>query len=185
MDAKNQMWLVEISSQNGRLLATKNQLAKTALSRKLDAQQWKGTVAMVYIKKEAALNTALVTTKGELPVGVIPIIEDTSSSPDKKTPQVLWVNLGFSKPTNAPETQQNIPDQSATPDSTNTGNQNSDGSMTEKQRRFLFRLLAERNITGKQAENYMKKALNVTYLIQASKQKASELIEQLLEKGDG
>jgi hypothetical protein len=32
--------------------------------------------------------------------------------------------------------------------------------MSEKQRRYLFRLLAERNIVGKQAENYLKKALN-------------------------
>ena len=56
--------------------------------------------------------------------------------------------------------------------------------MTEKQRRYLFRLLAQQNITGNQAENYLKKTLNANDLTKANKKIASELIDKLASKGE-
>jgi hypothetical protein len=52
--------------------------------------------------------------------------------------------------------------------------------MTENQRRFLFRLLAERDITGDAALDWLKQQLGVGSLQEATKHEASDLINVIL-----
>lgn len=59
----------------------------------------------------------------------------------------------------------------------------SDDPMTENQRRYLFRLLAERGTTGDAAHDYLKSAFGVESLQDASKADASTLIDHILNVG--
>lgn len=52
--------------------------------------------------------------------------------------------------------------------------------MTDNQRRFLFRLLAERGVTGDDAHDWLLDRLAVEKVREASKQDASDLIEAIL-----
>ncbi len=52
--------------------------------------------------------------------------------------------------------------------------------MTEAQRRYLFRLLAERQIEGDGAQSFLLEALKVKSLSEVTKAQASALIEELL-----
>ena len=55
-----------------------------------------------------------------------------------------------------------------------------DGRMTEPQRRFLFRLLAEQGMDDKKAEEHLKDYFKVEYLRDIPRAGASQLIEQTL-----
>ncbi len=62
--------------------------------------------------------------------------------------------------------------------------------MTDAQKRYLFRLLADRGIEEDKAHERLKELLHVDSLIEATKTEASKAIECLLEenkggKGDG
>ena len=58
-----------------------------------------------------------------------------------------------------------------------------DEPMTENQRRYLFRLLAERGVTGDDAHDFLKRAFGVESLKDASKPDASTLIDHILNVG--
>ncbi len=60
------------------------------------------------------------------------------------------------------------------------GNGGDNGAMTENQRRFLFRLLAERGLTDEPAHEWLKARLNVESLKGAAKTDASDLINAIL-----
>lgn len=76
-------------------------------------------------------------------------------------------NSTTAKPKNPPP-EQEIPPNGA------------DDPMTENQRRFLFRLLAERDITGDEAHDWLKQQLGVGSLQEATKHEASDLINVIL-----
>jgi hypothetical protein len=57
---------------------------------------------------------------------------------------------------------------------------NSDSPMTDAQRRYLFRLLAERQIEGDDAHNYLLEKAGVESLEQITKGKASILIDEMV-----
>ncbi len=62
----------------------------------------------------------------------------------------------------------------------------SDGdTMTSAQRRYLFRLLAEKGIEGDRIEEELKKRFQVSALTEVSKFEASRAIENLLETQNG
>jgi hypothetical protein len=52
--------------------------------------------------------------------------------------------------------------------------------MTEPQKRYLFRLLAEQSVEGKKAEEHLKDYFKVKTLRDVSKSAASQLIEQMV-----
>ena len=52
--------------------------------------------------------------------------------------------------------------------------------MTEPQKRYLFRLLAQQGVDGRNAEVHLKQAFQVTALRDVSKAAASQLIEQMV-----
>ncbi|GEM_PF-5263214 len=63
---------------------------------------------------------------------------------------------------------------------------NNGTEMTEAQRRYLFRLVAEKkNLKGKEAENFLKQEFEVVSLRDIDKNSASQFIDRLLKGGDG
>ena len=63
--------------------------------------------------------------------------------------------------------------------------QNSESTMTDAQKRYLFRILAERGIEGDKAYAYLKETFQVDALKEVTKLEASRMIEQLLNQGNG
>src|SRR5262245_38357121 len=57
---------------------------------------------------------------------------------------------------------------------------NGEARMTEPQKRYLFRLLAQQGVDGKGAEAHLKQAFQVAALRDVSKAAASQLIEQMV-----
>jgi len=55
-----------------------------------------------------------------------------------------------------------------------------DRPMTEPQRRYLFRMLAQQGLDGAQAEQHLKDHFKVTSLNTITRAAASQLIEQLI-----
>lgn len=70
-----------------------------------------------------------------------------------------------------------------------SGNGNANGSkdsaaMSEAQKRYLFRILAERGLEGDDAHRHLKERLGADSLDDVSKREASSMIEQLLEEAE-
>jgi hypothetical protein len=63
------------------------------------------------------------------------------------------------------------------------GNGDNDGdAITEAQRRYLSRILAERGLEGDDASNHLRSAFGIEDLNQVTKRDASSMIERLLEE---
>lgn len=57
--------------------------------------------------------------------------------------------------------------------------------MSDSQKRFLFRLLADKAIDGERAHEHLKKLFQVNALKEVTKREASQAIERLLEEKKG
>ena len=68
------------------------------------------------------------------------------------------------------------------------GNGNGSGKdsagMSEAQKRYLFRILAERGLEGDDAHRHLKERFGANTLADVSKREASSMIEQLLDEAD-
>jgi hypothetical protein len=60
---------------------------------------------------------------------------------------------------------------------------NQDALMTDAQKRYLFRILADQGKEGEEAHDYLKKLFSVNSLKEVTKLEASQAIERLLSKG--
>jgi hypothetical protein len=60
---------------------------------------------------------------------------------------------------------------------------NQDALMTDAQKRYLFRILADQGKEGEEAHDYLKKLFSVNSLKEVTKLEASQTIERLLSKG--
>jgi hypothetical protein len=81
------------------------------------------------------------------------------------------------KPAEEPEAKKEKP---------KTGNpQNKEPVMTDAQKRYLFRILAERGIEGDKAYDRLKELFQVDTLKEITKLEASKTIEYLLSEGKG
>lgn len=58
------------------------------------------------------------------------------------------------------------------------------GAMSEAQKRYLFRILAERGLEGDEAHHHLKERFGTESLDDVSKREASTMIEQLLEEAE-
>ena len=61
---------------------------------------------------------------------------------------------------------------------------NNDSSMTDAQKRYLFRLLADQGMEADAGHQRLKELFGVNSLQQVSKREASSMIEQLLEENE-
>jgi hypothetical protein len=69
---------------------------------------------------------------------------------------------------------------------TDDKSKNNDGTMTDAQQRFLFRLLAEQGKEGEEAHQHLKtKIFQVNSLKEVTKSEASQAIERLLSEQKG
>jgi formate dehydrogenase maturation protein FdhE len=59
-----------------------------------------------------------------------------------------------------------------------------DSSMTDAQKRYLFRILAEQGLDADKAHEHLKKLFGVESLQEINKFEASRMIESLLEKAE-
>ena len=59
-----------------------------------------------------------------------------------------------------------------------------DALMTDAQKRYLFRILADQGKEGEEAHEYLKKLLQVSSMKEVTKLEASQAIERLLADGD-
>jgi hypothetical protein len=107
----------------------------------------------------------LRTAEGKLIVSLY-LVEKEVDSEGKKNPE------GNKRPESKPEKNQG------------NGSPNSE-TMTEAQRRYLFRILAEQGIEGDAAFERLKSLFDVSVLKEVSKRDASKMIERLLEEQGG
>lgn len=66
-----------------------------------------------------------------------------------------------------------------------TGSKPDEPSMTDAQKRYLFRILAEQGIEGDKAHEHLKNIFQVDSLKEVTKLEASRMIEHLLEEAKG
>lgn len=65
------------------------------------------------------------------------------------------------------------------------GDNQDEPRMTDAQKRYLFRILADRQIEGDQAYNHLKDLFKVDNLHEVTRTEASRAIENLLAEGNG
>jgi len=65
------------------------------------------------------------------------------------------------------------------------GSQDKDSMMTDAQKRYLFRILAERGLEGEKAHERLREIFQVDTLKEVTKLEASRAIESLLNEGKG
>jgi len=63
--------------------------------------------------------------------------------------------------------------------------QNENPPMTDAQKRYLFRLMADKRIEGDKAHQRLRELFQVDSLKEVTKLEASKMIERLLEEGKG
>jgi len=69
---------------------------------------------------------------------------------------------------------------------TQAGNRNQENpQMTAAQKRYLFRILADKGLEGDKAHNHLKELFQVDSLSEVTKLEASKMIEYLLEEAKG
>ena len=119
---------------------------------------------------------------------------------DRESQAVVWICLGYFLPkveeskkleegiNNVFDSRNTSPPFEASVEAENessssTTKHNGNDKMTDKQRRFLFRLLAQKDIRGEKAVDYLKQELDVEFVNKASKESASLLIDQLVNEG--
>ena len=187
------VWHVMLMQENGRIqVQQKLMLAQPAQQEFQDG----GDKTLVHMPKDTVLCSAIVSNDGCLPSGAKPVIEGAEDSPDRDV-SFVWLSLGYLVPKSDLSQNRRINAKSGNKTSgfkrtstKSTGQKSSETSvsnnndkMTFKQRRFLFRLLAMRNIKGEEAEIYLKHELDVDELNDASKKETSALIDRLVTEG--
>jgi hypothetical protein len=105
-----------------------------------------------------------------------------------ETQWTVWLNPRETKTVNStakqtqPQTETQTKPQGESPSKEGPGDNHD--RMTDAQKRYLFRLLADQGIEGEDAYKQLKKTFGVEYLKDVTKQEASRAIDQLL-KGEG
>jgi len=85
---------------------------------------------------------------------------------------------------NKQTTTQNKNQKSSQRNSPENSRSSNDDGMTDAQKRYLFRILAEEGIEGDEAHEHLKDLFKVESLKDVTKIEASRAIEQLLEKAE-
>ena len=98
-----------------------------------------------------------------------------------ETQWTVWANPTVTKTTNS-ATKETQPQGDETKRPKEGSGENQD-PMTDAQKRYLFRLLADQGIEGDVAYQQLKKTFGVEYLRDVGKAEASRVIDQLLKSG--
>ena len=160
------IWIVQVERQEDQIVANKKLIDLQRLIDYLKNKEIKEMAIWVQVQKGIGIKGDIIALGGEKPFGLKTLIGENE--------EILWLNIGFQK------TKSNSFEP---PEEESEELEKRENLMTEKQRRLLFRLLAERGITGKSAISYLKKALNTDDLRKARKERASKIIDFLKNKG--
>jgi len=174
-------WLVQVKPQNGHLSAEKYMLDPNQITEQFNDLEQSTTI--IQAPGGSLLASAIISTHGELPPGFIPFLNNITDF-DTHNLSLNWVCLGYFIPKSNSVIPGNFPKQSnhqSQPD--NESGDDNGATITQPQKRYLFRLLVQKNIKGTDAEEYLKKSLSVDDLNQASRKRASQLIDQMLREG--
>ena len=104
-------------------------------------------------------------------------------TPDGKV--ILVLNL-FEKEAEAKDNRENFEKGRKENPKAQAGNRNQENpQMTAAQKRYLFRILADKGLENDKAHNHLKELFQVDSLTEVTKLEASKMIEYLLEEAKG
>ena len=164
------LWHIVLEQEDGQVQAHAEALDHEQLQEGL-LNETHMPATLVHIPQGTVLDTVITSGEDALPARVLKTQDTILQATDEM--KTVWVCLVFCMP----KTDETFPDKA------DKSQPQASDLITVNQRRFLFRLLAQRNITGQKAENYLKKALEVDDISDVSKQEASDLIGRLKDQG--
>lgn len=104
-------------------------------------------------------------------------------TPDGKVILVLYL---YEKEIGSKDNPEVVQDQKTKQPKAQAGSRKSEDSlMTAAQKRYLFRILADKGIEGDKAHEHLKDLFQVDSLKEVTKLEASKMIERLLEEAKG
>jgi len=169
-EQQHTLWHIVLEQEDGQVQAHAEALDHEQLQGGLLNEIHMPTT-LVHIPQGTVLDTVITSGEDGVPARVLKTQDTALQATDEMT--TIWACLVFCMP----KTEGTFPDKAE------QNQRQASDLITVNQRRFLFRLLAQRNITGQKAENYLKKALEVDDISDASKQEASDLIGRLKDQG--
>jgi hypothetical protein len=185
---KEKIECIEVSLESGEIFSRQQSMTRQKLAEFLNNQSLPGTTALVNIRGFYEAKTFVILTKGK--------VQSMNSENGNPTQGVMNLApiLAFSLDLQGDDTDQRSKASSTSPNkpsgspangSNNNGAANNGEKMTTPQRRYLFRLLAEKkNLKGNEAESYLKETCEVESLSDIEKFTASKLIDNLLNGGE-
>jgi len=182
---KEKIECIEVSLESGEILSRQQSMTPKKLAELLNKKSLSGTTALVNIRGFSEAKTFVILTKGKVqPMngndgnGVMNLAPILAFSLDL---QGDVTDRGSKTPSNGSDKHSGSPANG----SNNNGAAKGGEKMTTPQRRYLFRLLAEKkNLKGNEAEEYLKETCEVESLSEIEKFTASKLIDKLLNGGD-
>lgn len=187
-EKENTLWQVVLEQKKGKLVIRKADKPITSVLTELEKNPHiPATVVQIPVK--ASLAVALASEHGQLPPGITPFVSaiDKITQTSKNKLTVFWVCLGYlvakdeSGSTDA-QTEDTV-ENGDTENGDDNDHEGNGDTITPRQKRYLFRLLAQKEIKGDKAVDYLKQELDVDFVSKASKFRASQLIDQLVNGG--
>lgn len=177
---KERIECIEVSLESGEILSRQQSMTPKKLAELLNKKSLSGTTALVNIRGFSEAKTFVILTKGKV---------QPMNGNDGNGVMNLAPILAFSLDLQGNETDRGSKTSSNGSNKPNGSNNNGAAKggekMTTPQRRYLFRLLAEKkNLKGNEAEEYLKETCEVESLSEIEKFTASKLIDKLLNGGD-
>jgi hypothetical protein len=182
MNPTEKIEFLQISQDRNGAKSIRQILGRAELSQQVLDGNLDGTTVLLNINGIADAQAILILTRND----VMEMLSKGKKSKPKfnDMSQILIFPLGISGNSD-PKEHAETPSPSRNGKSRNTNTPTNGEEMTEPQRRYLFRLLAEkRELKGKEAENFLKEEFAVSSLNEIAKADASGLINQLLNEED-
>ncbi|MCB0259496.1 MAG: hypothetical protein KDH97_03150 [Calditrichaeota bacterium] len=180
-----EVWLEKENQRSRRQSVSAQQLAEM-----ITDPGFHGASALLNVRSLSGVRAYLLLSKGDIGSLIQPGGNAAPHLPDLAQLLIYPLNLngqpaGGNKPAAFGKTDRFSPaKQNASPEAESSPSTNGE-TMTTPQRRYLFRLLAEKKqLKGKQAEDYLKETLEVTSIQEIDKVSASQLIDHLLNGGN-
>lgn len=186
MEAKPKIEVIQVRQEEENMQSVRKTMSRQGAAEWINESVSDGLIAIMHLKglPDARVYLYVLTGNGK---SLIALNGDPVHDAGAAI-QLLGFSLGFGQqvsPNNNDSLHQKPENASRGNGSDGTATSNNHKTtgevMTEAQRRYLFRLLAEKkNLKGKAAENYLKERFEVGSLRDIEKFHASKLIERLI-----
>ncbi|MFC2088270.1 hypothetical protein ACFLSX_01585 [Calditrichota bacterium] len=180
MEEKSKIEFIDVFSKNETFQTNRQTMTRTEFFDLVGKTYLPGTTALINIKSLPKASAVLILSGSEVPE-LISRHANSGMSHTQLTPiMVLQLN-----PNGEAAESDNLSNNNTSSKATDNSDSNNEFEMTEPQRRFIFRLLAEKKgLKNAQAENFLKDHFQISSIRDITKTAASGLIEDLLEGGD-